>query len=68
MAKSLNSTKYHLATFDHKLHKNCKLPRHIIKDVTKEAIENEIKEAADREKVADGNTLMDEKPALARKI
>ena len=64
----MNSTKYHLATFDHKLHKNCKLPRHIIKDVTKEAIENEIKEAADREKVADGNTLMDEKPALARKI
>ena len=68
MAKPLNSTKYHLATFDHKLHKNCKLPRHIIKDVTKEGIEAEIKEVAEREKVAEGSTLMEEKPAMARKI
>ena len=68
MAKPLNSTKYHLATFDNKLHKNCKLPRHIIKDVTKEGIEAEIKEVAEREKVAEGSTLMEEKPAMARKI
>jgi len=68
LAKPLNSTKYHLATFDHKLHTNCKLPRHILKEATKESIDKEIKEAAEREKVSDGATLMEEKPALARKI
>ena len=68
LAKPLNSTKYHLATFDHKLHTNCKLPRHILKEATKESIDKEIKEAAEREKVAEGASLMEEKPALARKI
>lgn len=57
VAKPLNSTKYHLASFDHKIHTNCKLPRHILKDVTKEAIDAEIKEATEREKVAEGSTL-----------
>ncbi len=68
VAKPLNSTKYHLASFDHKIHTNCKLPRHILKDVTKEAIDAEIKEATEREKVAEGSTLQEEKPTLTRKI
>ena len=68
VAKPLNSTKYHLATFDHKLHSNSKLPRHILKEVTQEGIDAEIKEVSEREKVSVDKTLMDEKPTLARKI
>ena len=64
----MNSTKYHLASFDHKLNSNCKLPRHILKDVTKEAIDAEIREVSEREKVAEGSTLQEEKPTLTRKI
>jgi hypothetical protein len=68
VAKPLNTTKYHLATFDHKLHTNCKLPRHVIKDVTKEGIDAELKEVAEREKLPDGTALQEEKPVLARKV
>ena len=68
VAKPLNTTKYHLATFDHKLHSNTKLPKHILKEATREAIDAEVKEAEKRENIADGSSLQEEKPALARKI
>jgi hypothetical protein len=68
VAKPLNTTNYHLATFDHKLHSNCKLPRHIVADVTPEAIQAEIKEATERERIGEDMTLAEAKPALVRKI
>ena len=68
VAKPLNTTNYHLATFDHKLHSNCKLPRHIVADVTPEAILAEIKEATEREKIGEDMTLAEAKPAMVRKI
>ncbi len=68
VAKPLGSTKYHLATFDHRLNAECKIPKHVLEDVTQEDINKEIKDIEEREKLAEGDSLMDVKPALARKI
>jgi hypothetical protein len=50
------------------LHTNCKLPKHVLREATKDSIDAEIKLTAEKERVADGATLLEEKPALARKI
>lgn len=33
VSKPLNNTKYHLASFDHRLSNDCKLPKHILEEV-----------------------------------